>query len=194
MSPSPTDRLLELLRRRLGAADVRLVEGEAPGVEGANVVECALPDGRRVRATLPTAPADRAALEQKMALLVESFRDMLGERASTRPPTPPASTSLDQELEALVARVGAVDALVIDARSPIVWGDADEELSLQPAYDTDVILLPRGPRRAAHDARGQAEVLPFPRPVPVPHPGGMANHPLTGRAFDEVRARPERAL
>src|SRR5213079_530923 len=44
-----------------------------------------------------------------------------------RPSRPPPSLSLHEELAALVQRAGAVDATVIDAHSPVVWGTAGED-------------------------------------------------------------------
>jgi hypothetical protein len=187
MTSPPLDRLLELLRRQLGAHEVHLVDADAAPSTDAAVLECTLPDGRRLRARLAAPPADRVASEQKMRLLLDSFRDLVPAERRTRPPSP--SALLDEELEALVTRAGAVDALVIDAHSPIVWGDADEELSLRPAYETDVIPFRGRPRPAPLEAHGQAEVLPFPV-LPRVDPR-RREHPLSSRALSEVRARPE---
>ena len=124
------ERLVDLVRRDLGSDDVRILEdGEGP--EGPNVVACAIPGGRRIAVVYDAAPFDADTRRLRLELLVDSFRDVL---ARPPPPHPSPAATLHEELEKLAERAGAKDALVIDARSPIVWGACAEEMSLRPAY------------------------------------------------------------
>jgi hypothetical protein len=109
-----SDRFVELVKRELGAEEVDVVD-DAPG-EGE--IACLLPDGRFVVARFAQLPADA---ERKLRALVESFADIVPLERRSRPSL---ARLLHDELRALSEKAGAADALVIDADSPIVWGDA----------------------------------------------------------------------
>ena len=138
-SATPVEEFLAIVRRDLGAADARIVEpGQEPPSEGFTL-GCDLPGDRRLVAIFSEAPPDPEVRTQRLEMLAASFHTMLESRDRTRPLRPPPAMSLHEELSALVQRAGAVDAVVIDARSPVVWGTAGEERaapSLAPAADT----------------------------------------------------------
>lgn len=124
------DRLIAFVRRELGAEDVRVVplEDELPE----HVVEAEIPGGRRVMAVFDAPIEDREAKTRRLEMLVESFGETL--RGSVASPSrPPPSQTLHEELQSLAERAGAIDALVIDARSPVVWGAAGASSS-SPQY------------------------------------------------------------
>jgi hypothetical protein len=114
-------RFLALVKRELGASDVRLLPPSEP-VEAGNILTATLAAGQIV-AVFDETPPDRDALERRLAMLVGTFNQSLeGGREHT--PRPPPTRSLGDELAALATRAQAVDAVVIDAHSPVVWGSA----------------------------------------------------------------------
>jgi hypothetical protein len=95
------------------------------------------------------APAHRDAKLRRLEMLAQAF-DAVAVEAQAPPPRrsrPPAATSLREELEGLSGRAGAVNALVVDANSPVVWGAA------RPAGIVEVPPLPSSPS-VAGAARG----------------------------------------
>ncbi len=181
MGSPPIDRLLTLVRRELGAADVR-VEPRASltAPAGENELRLPLEEERVLVAIFEAPPDDRATRERRLAMLVESFAGALDEASAQRPSARPPSMTLQEELEALAERAGALDALVIDGRSPVVWGDVDPDHVGTPR--ASVIDL-----REAMKAR--AEGRPSVPPPAEADPVG----PLRARALREVRALPAAA-
>lgn len=138
-SGTPVEEFLAIVRRDLGAADARiLAPGEEPPPEGV-ALTCELPGDRRLIALFPEAPPDPDARLQRLSMLASSFHTVLEAKDRARPVRPPPALSLHEELAALAQRAFAVDAVVIDQRSPVVWGTAGEERaapSLAPAADS----------------------------------------------------------
>lgn len=128
-------RLLELVRRELDAEDARVeIGGREPS--GDKVVWCELPRGWRVVALFQEPPDERPAKVEKLQLLVDSLHSAV-ERASETPPElsdVAATRRLDDELENLAARADAVCAVVVDDKSPVVWGSSG---SRQGGVDVD---------------------------------------------------------
>jgi hypothetical protein len=108
-----SDRFVELIKRELGAADVEVVDAPAEGE-----IAAILPDGRYVVARFGDAPA---GARDRLRNLVESFGGIVPLERRSRPSL---ARLLHDELLALAEKAGAADALVIDADSPIIWGDA----------------------------------------------------------------------
>jgi hypothetical protein len=179
MASSPIDRLIAIVRRELGATDVR-VEPKAEVEEelAPNELRVALDAARVVTAVFDAPPDDRDVRERRLTMLVESFAGALEEAPSSRgTPRPPPTISLQEELEALAERSGALDALVIDGRSPVVWGDVDP----------DEVGAPRARVFDLQEAmRAREEGRPSVPPPPDADPVG----PLRARAIREVRALP----
>lgn len=133
MSETTLEELFAVVRRDLGADAVRIFEAdEEPPADGASL-RCDLPGGRRLVAFFEATPSDAEARHRRLEMLVSAFSDLLEHADRQRPSRPPAR-SLNEELAALTHRVGAVEAVVIDARSPIIWGHAGE----QPVRPRDV--------------------------------------------------------
>jgi len=115
-------RLSSLVMRELGAEDVRLLHAGETAPQAVNVLTAELPDSRILVVTFGDAE-HRVTNERRLDILVRAFVESLGESpAGARPIRPLPAISLREELRALAARAHAVDALVLDARSPIVWG------------------------------------------------------------------------
>ncbi|HEX4352715.1 MAG TPA: hypothetical protein VHZ95_07380 [Polyangiales bacterium] len=119
-------RFLELVTRELGADDARAeLGGRDPNDAG--IVFKNLPDGWRIVALFDTPPADRAAVQSKLDSFAESFRHTLAE---LHPPVPTTSNTLparrlDDALDGLRARTGALSVIVIDGNSPMLWGSSE---------------------------------------------------------------------
>jgi hypothetical protein len=123
---TPVEEFLRLVRRDLSAEDARIV---APDDLPADVSDAELrhelPGGRMLVVSFASPPADMAARLRRVEMLVDSFHSVLEPaRGASSAARPPPARSLHEELRALAERAGAVDAIVIDARSPVVWGAA----------------------------------------------------------------------
>jgi hypothetical protein len=121
------DDFAELIRRRLGATEVRPARGEAhgPSNDGPLVLTATLPGGDPIEVVFddPKEPAEH--LQQELELLLAAFRETL-EPSSMPPDATPEHkwAQLRQLLAGLSARAGAIEVVVIDAHSPVVWGTA----------------------------------------------------------------------
>lgn len=122
--PTDLERLRNLVTRELGAADARfLPAGERPRDDDHHV-SCRLADGRGVEARFENAPPDREAKQRRLEMLAGTFDTVVDDEPDSRRPRPPVAVALHEELVAICARTGALNALVIDANSPVVWGAA----------------------------------------------------------------------
>jgi hypothetical protein len=120
------ERFVALAKRELQADDVRMLALGEMTPEAPNVLVSRLADGRHVVASFAEAPKDREALERRLSMLASTFAEALAagpasEKTRARPRT---ATSLHEELKALAARARAIDVVVIDTDSPVVWGCA----------------------------------------------------------------------
>lgn len=197
MSSTSFERLVALVRRDLGADDVRIVEAQdVPEDEppAGSRLECPLASGRRIIAVFENPPDDREARLRRLEMIVESFGEILARTPSSSRPEPAAT--LHTELETLARRAGAKDALVIDARSPIVWGASDEEMSGRAAYETDVIALPERAERdpsvppVERSDSGEVTSLPIPNLEDRRSEAEAPQDMLSVRAISAVRALP----
>jgi hypothetical protein len=127
------ERFLALVRRELGADDARVLEGaETP--DDPCQLRCRMPDGRWLGASFAAAPADRDLKQRRLEMLVGTFDTVVEQDAAPRSSRPPVADVLHEELEALRDRAAAVNAIVIDANSPVEWGAArpQEAIPLEP--------------------------------------------------------------
>src|ERR1700677_1241464 len=82
MPSDPLDRLIALVRRDLGADDVRVLEGPAPAVAAPNVIHAELADGRKLAVAFASAPASRDALVRRLDMLLLTFAQSLEEKTT----------------------------------------------------------------------------------------------------------------
>lgn len=172
-------RLEALLRRDLGASELHIVHDDAAAAGRAGVdaaadgahLSAALPRGRKLLVVLADPASDRDVLQRRLDVLVTSFRELLEGVADDAAQRVSPAERLHDELRELAAAAGAVDALVIDAQSDVVWGAAEAD-DAEP-----------------HVVRPPAEVIPLDRAargsVAPPAPRTHAE-----RAIDRVRAEP----
>lgn len=125
VSEAVLDRLVALVRRELSADDVRILEASAPKPDAPNALVSRLGDGRHLVASFSEVPVDHDALSRRLDMLVLTFAGALDEAEGARLRLSPP-ISLHEELRALAQRARALDALVVDAQSPVVWGSAHE--------------------------------------------------------------------
>jgi hypothetical protein len=172
--PTDLERLLNLVRRELGAADARFLPPEEEARRDLHHVSCRLADGRGVEARFEEAPPDREAKQRRLEMLAGTFDTVVEEGgASSRRGRPAVGVSLHDELTAICTRTGAVNAIIIDANSPVVWAAAyPDGVVAQPplassprvaeAPANDEGLSQSAPavlsRRAVHDVRGWTEL------------------------------------
>ena len=126
MDSTQLQRLLDLVRRQLGADDARVEFGGREPTDP-HLVWVELPSGWRLVAVFAEPPAEPAASEQRLATLADAFgatTEQLVRDGGSRPPPGLVSRQLDDELGALAAVTGAVAAVVVDAKSPVLWGSS----------------------------------------------------------------------
>lgn len=209
LSPGPLQEFLAIVRRDLGTEDARIVRAEdAQSVSaqaGAYIRD--LPADHRLILCFSPIPDDIDARLRRLDMLLSSFSEMLADKLSSQSSTASAhravpAESLHEELAALAMRASAIDALVIDAHSPVVWGAAVEE----PIADTQAETPPeRGAsvlslelERARRKSALAAERKSAPGWVEPPAPPDAMPHTptresLSARALERVRALPEMA-
>jgi hypothetical protein len=179
---SDLDRFLALVRRELGAEDVRVLDGEQPEAAAPNELRCEMADGRTIGVRFAAALEERESVQRRLEMLAGSF-DAVGadEPAQHRRSRPPLAQALKGELTALCMRAAAANAIVIDANSPVEWGVA------RPIRSTQ--LTPRASTTSLSDIGADAGTSTD------EGADGEDSHVATAsqRALDVVRGLPELA-
>lgn len=145
-------RLSAILKRELGAASVTFSHnGEAP-LASLLTLHGTSSNGAVVVVHFDEPPADREAKSRRLEMIVDSFADLFTPvPGEVRHRSQAPARSLAGELTALTGRAGALCALVVDARSPVIWGASDvydsSEIEADPAEETAGARLYR---KAAH--------------------------------------------
>ena len=178
-------RLAAILRRDLGASDIRFErEDGAMGPSPVAIVCKALP-GISVVATFDEAPPDLEARARRMEMIVASFADLLADTGHERHKHMSPARSLARELTALTGRAGAACAVVVDAKSPVIWGASDVfESSGSEDEETSVARLYR---KAALAGLRFEELISDPVLHPDTHSAADADGDAEGPT-DEERA------
>jgi hypothetical protein len=131
-------------------------------------------DGRGITTHFTSPPPDREAKQRRLEMLVSTFGAVVDEATHGRKSRANATHSLPDELAAFCARAAAINAVVIDANSPVVWGAAQPQgvIVLRPRSSSPGITLTGAPV--------EEEREPEPRPAI-----------LSRRALHIVRSLPE---
>jgi hypothetical protein len=131
-------RLVELARREIGAEDARVeLGGREP--DDPRVVWCPIGDGWRLVVVFKDPPEDVEQIGIRLQALATAFAGLTSDaRNPSDPPSlrEPLQRRIDVELEALALRAEALAAIVVDEKSPVVWG-----LSVARAASEDVTTL-----------------------------------------------------
>ncbi|WP_437964142.1 hypothetical protein WMF04_31060 [Sorangium sp. So ce260] len=130
-------RFLDLVQRELSADDVLIELGGRPPADP-RAVWCALPNGARLVARFAEPVGDPAQLAGRLEELSASFTDLASRDAGLRPSHSGSMRRLDDELEGLALRAGALGAIVVDDASPVVWGTSEPR---RDEADVDYALL-----------------------------------------------------
>jgi hypothetical protein len=173
--PAAFERFSTLVKRELGADDVRLLDAATASSPASNVLFAPLVGGRSIAVTFGAQPENLSAVVRRLEILVRTFAHALERPAGeARASRAPVSMCLHDELRALAQRARASDAIVLDAHSPVVWGSATR----------------RAPSRDAHNAIGDTlerleasrrELLRVLRETPPDaHDGAEQDVPLVG--------------
>lgn len=122
-------RFLALVRRELGAQEASVIGPEDARALSASAkddceLRCTLPGGRTVVARFDEPLADGQAKLRHLEMLASTFDAVVEEAPRGSRSRAPAAISLQDELRVLCERASAINALVIDANSPVVWGAA----------------------------------------------------------------------
>jgi hypothetical protein len=119
------DRFVALVARELDAHEVRVLEpaDASEPLDESRELRAPTADGRIVAARWLEPMPDRESKQRRLEMLASTF-DARDEAPHGPPSRPPASLSLRVELQSLCDRAAAINALVIDANSPILWGAA----------------------------------------------------------------------
>jgi hypothetical protein len=189
-------RFLELVAREMDTADVR-AEPRGTVEPQAGVLVVPLGERSEVVVHFGEVPADVDARQRRLEMLATAFASAI-EDGLKHPQI--SRRSLRRELEGLAERADAIDALVIDAHSPIVWGAV-----AGPVVTAKTNVIPLNPESRARIARihdshrdliaaigGVDEEDEGERTSAPPPPG--APSPLTTRAVAEIRAMPATAM
>jgi hypothetical protein len=196
MNEEALSRFLELVTREMDAEAVR-AEARGTAASKANVLVVPFGDRSEVVVTFREAPPDIEARQRRLEMLAAAFASAI-EGAPERPKRA-SRRSLRRELEGLAVRSEAIDAVVIDAHSPIVWGavagpvaspvtnviplNAESRARVDRIQDShrDLIAVIGDEHEGDDEERTSA----------TPAPG--APSPLTTRAVADVRALPATA-
>ncbi len=196
--PPDLDRFLALVRRELGAREALVADGvEPPVTDAALEVSTRVGAERWVVARFEAPPEDRDARQRRLDMLASTFDTVVEEAPPSRRSRPPVVSSLQDELEVLCARALALNALVIDANSPVVWGAARAEGLMGSSADGNVVpgpgasAEPEPPaavasRRAMQLVRGLAESAGLRKGRPLRHAEREGPNPYFARSFASI--------
>jgi hypothetical protein len=118
-------RFLDLVLHELGCDDARFEFGGNNSPDPTRVVT-EMPGGWRVVALWTTPPSDRAPIQAKLDMLIETFAGV-SEQLRIRSPRPShlMTRELDDALALLAEKADALRAVVIDEDSPVLWGTSE---------------------------------------------------------------------
>lgn len=169
MRTDPLLRFLDIARREMGAADAHLeLGGREP--ESERVITTSLDGGFRLVLQFSEPPSNRSDLLTKLETLVSSFSSTLDTELGTRQEATsvPAVRALAEELAVLAERIGHASAIVVDVRSPEIWGASHTSL----VAEDDVKSLELAAEWAQHvEDTGADMAARLTRPATMPPPG-----------------------
>jgi hypothetical protein len=190
VTDAPLTEFLEMVRRSFGAAGARVTApGEKPPPTDDTVL-CELPTGHTLVVSFSAPTIDRESIRRRLEMLVHAFGSILENSDEIAPASIQRREQLlYDELASLAKRALALDAIVIDAHSPIVWGAArgDTPRSIGPRESP----IPDNVYQLDPSARSRSD-----RPREPKAPGPPAGEPppaweASVNAVETVRSLPE---
>jgi hypothetical protein len=175
MRIGPLKQLLNFLRSEVGATEVGLTSQGDEAPSGKDVVALGLPRGQSLWARFAEPPRKKEAIRARIEVIAQSFSHLLeleATRGRIRRRSPTAELRIT--LKRLASSAAARDAIVLDTRSPIVWGAASG-LSAEALGRPKLTLVGRDDR--TDEAPGTA--------------AQQQRIALSRRVIREVRALPE---
>ncbi len=176
---SDLERFVALVRRELGAREVQVGAPPADGAldsDAERTLSAPMPDGRVVVARFDAALGDREAKQRRLEMLASTFDTVEDPQAHRARPSP--ARALHEELLGLCERAKALNALVVDANSPILWAAARPRDVVPEAWN------PAFPGDEAAPAEGApAEAAP-PEAAPPDDPANS----VASQSRDAIRA------
>lgn len=127
MGVPPLSEFLEVVKRSLAAKDVRILSDDEVPDAAEQALVCELPTGQMLAVSFDDRPANPDSARRRLEMLVRAFASTVSSAGEPHSSVNKAH-ALHHELAALVGRAGALDAVVIDANSPAIWGGASAEL------------------------------------------------------------------
>src|SRR5689334_5918403 len=100
----PISEFLEVVKRSLGAKDVRLLDGDEDATSESQGLVCELPAGQLLAVSFADATVNHDSARRRLEMLVRAFSSTLATAAGEPPPSPPKARALNDELAALVER------------------------------------------------------------------------------------------
>lgn len=197
---SDLDRFVALVCRELGADEARLLdELEQPGDDPCHLC-CRMHDGRTIQVHFADAPPDRDVKLRRLEILANTFEIVAEEdKSQRRRSRPPVARALQEELLTLCERASAVNALVIDANSPVQWGAARPQgvIPLGPraataaprageAISDDEARVAAASRRALSAVRGLPELAALRKGKHVRHVERSGEAPFVVHSFATI--------
>jgi hypothetical protein len=176
------DRLLTFVCRELGAREALIVvAGEERPRNDPRELWCLRPDGRSVVVCFDVVPPDREAKLRRLEMLVGTFKSTLNETVAAPPSRPPAALALQDELNELRTRSAALNVVVIDANSPVVWGAAKPEgvasdWSTGMGVELGVVSGPDNDSALVAISRAAIDLLREERDIPSSRKGRHVRH------------------
>ena len=168
---SDLDRFVALVCRELGADEARLLDEDEQAQGDPCHLSCPMHDGRTIQARFADPPPDRDAKLRRLEILANTFEIVVEEdKSQRRRSRPPVARALQDELLTLCERASSVNAIVIDANSPVQWGAARPQgvIPLGPRAGTaprageqvsdDEARVAAASRRALSSVRGLPEL------------------------------------
>ncbi len=116
------ERLLEVVKSKLGAVDARLEIGGKPPASPDTAWHAL--SHARVVAIFDSPIPDLELMHKRLASLCSGFQEIVHEAIDRLPVvrTEDPREQLDEELSALAERAGATRAVVLDLNSEVIWG------------------------------------------------------------------------
>lgn len=157
-SSQASARFLALIQTELSAQAARILASGVSPPDATNAVSHRFEDGRTVVVVFAEPPDNPAEIAEKLGLLATAF-EQSPRALSMHKARYSVARSLKDELLALTQRAAALDALVIDADSPVVWGSARSQAFRPSRPDYSTALLVEGD--ASHDWSDTDESSPL---------------------------------